>query len=142
MNNAEISFERNKMGDFFDDLNSDEQLIRNNEIMDNMPKTIKVCKSNGNVQVQSMSSDGFDIDTLYSGRDQAKIQDAINEHLKSYPESFIEWESPGITGIVFRLRFDDGKRQAWFRTDTKGAFARRKVYASQNTGSTVSFSIL
>ena len=130
------------MGDFFDDLNAEDQIIQHNTIRDAMPKTLKVCRSNGNVQVISMSSDGFDVDYLYSGRDEDKIQLAINERLKEDPDSFIEWDSPGIGGIIFRLRHENGKKQAWFRTNINNAFARRKVYASQNPGAIVSFSIL
>ena len=125
------------MGDIMDDLRADDQFAMHDAMEElRSPPDILVSTDRGNIVVDC---DGI---MLYRGRDHDKITTAINGQLTILPESKVIFNSPGIPGIVYTIRYNDGRISRWFRTNTSGAFQRRRTYADQNPGATVSFHLL
>ena len=128
------------MGDIIDEILADDQFIEHDaraEVQAALEaEEIHVTADRGNVHVIHCG------ELLYSGRDKDKITVAINGVLTTSPESRVVFDNPGIEGIVYTVRKANGTVSRWFRSDTRSAFYRRKAYANQNPGATVSFHIL
>ena len=126
---------------YLSDINADNQFIRNDELHDLRPELqIIVKKFEDRVSIHTEDQDGHvEPYLLTAPENKDKIQETINFILKENPNAWISWSDPGITGVCFQIRYSTGRVSRFFRSDTNGAFYRRKTYANQNPGSTVSF---
>ena len=127
--------------DYFDTIKADDQFIRNDEIHDLIPRVQIVVEKQGSMlNIHTIDQDGvIDYHLLTQPENKDKIQETMNRLLIQYPSAWISWADPGITGVCFQIRENSGRIARFFRSDTRGAFNRRKTYANQNPSSTVSF---
>ena len=139
------------MNEFDKDINAEDQFIEADmraDVADDpgfcsiVVQEFKDTLGNCNVSIH-MEDDmgGVNPVGLYAPFNSSGIKDAMNECLKSHPDAWINWEHPSFEGVTFQIRRQDGSCERFFRTQTKGVFARRKIYQKRNPGSVVSFTM-
>tara|TARA_R100000742_G_C4279664_1_gene105120 strand:- start:4402 stop:4845 length:444 start_codon:yes stop_codon:yes gene_type:complete len=139
------------MGNIFDDLNADDQFIEadvRDEVTNEPINTdidfcsLVVSEYANKVSLHIENDMGIpDPVGLFLPENKVDIQEAINQTLKDHPGIWIRWEHGSFKGVHFQIRRGNGVKERFFRTDTKGAFARRKIYAQRNPDSVVSFTM-
>ena len=142
-------YERADMPTEFDkDINAEDQFIeadQRDEANSNTPEyyslVVRECLDMVSMHLEDEMGNITPIG-LFDPSSETRIQTEINQMLDKYPKLWIQWEHPKFAGVHFQIRRGDGSKERFFRTPTRGlqeSFARRRIYAERNPGSTVSF---